>query len=434
MIHMKGVFERFDLDGHDTTIKREVTAGLVSFLTIVYIVAVNGVILADAGIPLEAAIVATIVTSLVGCILMGFWSNAPIILVPGMGVNALFTYTFVHALGLTWQEALAAVFVSGLIFIGIAFTKLAPILSAAIPQSLKDAITVGIGLFLTFIGLQKGGLIQANEETYIQVAHLGDPLPFATILTLLIAVVLFIRNVPGNFLITMVAGTILAVFIGVKPSQGTSEGFSLASYGSLFGELSFGGIATLAFWIAVFSMTMVLVFENLGLIHGHLQMTGHPEKGNKALRANAVSALSSGIFGTSPTVSTVETAAGISAGGRTGLTAIVTGLLFGVTLFMIPLITAVPDSAIAPILLVVGGLMVQNIKSIPFHDFSEGFPAFLVLALIPLTYSIAEGMAFGFIAYPILKMAIGKAKEVPVPLYFIASLFLVHMILHSVGG
>ncbi len=430
---MKGVLKRFDLEGHGTTVRREVIAGIVSYLTIVYIVAINGAILADAGMPLQAAIVATIITSFVGCLLMGLWSNAPIILVPGMGVNALFTYTFVHALGLSWQEALAAVFVSGLVFTVVSFTKLAPILSKAIPSSLKDAITVGIGLFLTFIGLQKGGIIQGDEETFIAIAHLSDPLPFATLLTLLLAIVLFIRQVPGNFLITMIVGTVLAYLIGVEPNRASSEGFSLTSYGSFFGERSFGGVATLTFWIAVFSMTMVLVFENLGLIHGYLQMTGHPEKNKRALQANAVSALSSGLFGTSPTVATVETAAGISAGGRTGLTAIVTGVLFVLTLFAIPVITIVPDSAIAPILLIVGGLMVQHIKEIPLHDFSEGFPAFLIIALIPLTYSIAEGMAFGFIAYPILKLAIGKAKEVPISLYVIASLFLVHIVLHSVG-
>lgn len=430
---MKGVFRRFDLEGHGTTVRREVIAGLVSFLTIVYIVAINGAILADAGMPLQAAIIATIITSFVGCVLMGLWSNAPIILVPGMGVNALFTYTFVHALGLSWQEALAAVFISGLVFTTVACTKLAPVLSQAIPASLKDAITVGIGLFLTFIGLQKGGIIRGDEETFIAIAHLSEPLPLATLLTLLLAIVLFVRQVPGNFLMTMVIGTGLAFLIGVQPNSASTESFSLAGYGAVFAELSFGGIASLAFWIAVFSMTMVLVFENLGLVHGHLQMTGHPEKSKRAIQANAVSALSSGLFGTSPTVSTVETAAGISAGGRTGLTSVVTGLLFVLTLFAIPIITVVPDSAIAPILLVVGGLMVQHIKTIPFHDFSEGFPAFLVLALIPLTYSIAEGMAFGFIAYPILKLAIGKARDVSVPLYVIASLFLVHIVLHSIG-
>ncbi|WP_017728278.1 NCS2 family permease [Halalkalibacterium ligniniphilum] len=430
---MKGVFRRFDLEGHETTVRQELAAGTVGFLATVYIAAINGAILADAGIPLHGAIVATILTSLVGCLLMGLWSNAPIILVPGMGVNALFTYTFVQSFGLTWQGALAAVFVSGLIFIAIAFTKLTHTLSSAIPASLKEAITVGIGLFLTFIGLQKGGIIQADEQTFIAVADLSSPLPLATLLTLCLAIILFIRNAPANFLLTIVVGTVFGLALGVSPKSVSSFEAQDMSQFLIMGQLSFTSITTMIFWVAVFSLTMVLVFENIGLINGFLQMTGRSEKYQRSLQANAVSALSSGLFGTSPTVATVETAAGISAGGRTGLTAIVTGVLFGVTLFFVPYISLIPDSAIAPILLIVGGLMVQSIKSIAFDDFSEGFPAFLIIALIPLTYSIAEGIAFGFIAYPILKLAMGKGKDVSIPLYVISSLFLLYIILQTIG-
>jgi adenine/guanine/hypoxanthine permease len=429
---LKGrISERFQLTSHKTTIRQELTAGTVSFFTIVYIIAVNAAILSDAGIPLEAAIFATVLTSVTGCFIVGFWSNAPITLVPGMGVNALFAYTFVQSMGLTWQEALAAVFVSGILFTVISFTNLSNIISKAIPSSLKEAITVGIGLFLTFIGLQKGGLIQPSDSTYITIGDLSSPLAIATLITLFITLILFIRNVKGHFLISMVSGTVIAFGLGmVKTDQLNGMNISFSAYNSVIGSMSFEKIMSLPFWMAVFSLTMVLVFENIGLIHGHLHMSGHPEKFQRALQANALSAITSGFFGSSPTVSTVESAAGIAAGGRTGLSAITTGILFGLSILFVPFLKIIPDSAIAPILIVVGGLMIQNIKSINLQDFSEGFPAFLVIALIPLTYSIAEGIAFGFIAYPILKIAIGKAKEVPLPLYFIASLFFINFILH----
>jgi adenine/guanine/hypoxanthine permease len=427
---LKGrISERFQLTSHQTTIKQELTAGTVSFFTIVYIIAVNAAILSDAGIPLEAAIFATVLTSVTGCFIVGFWSNAPITLVPGMGVNALFAYTFVQSMGLTWQEALAAVFVSGILFSVISFTNLSNMISKAIPSSLKEAITVGIGLFLTFIGLQKGGLIQPSESTYITIGDLSNPIAITTLITLFITLILFIRNVKGHFLISMVSGTVIAFVMGmVKTDQ--LKGMNISFSVDVIGSMSFEKIMSLPFWMAVFSLTMVLVFENIGLIHGHLNMSGHPEKFKRALQANALSAITSGFFGSSPTVSTVESAAGIAAGGRTGLSAITTGILFGFSLLFVPFLKIIPDSAIAPILIVVGGLMIQNIKSINLQDFSEGFPAFLVIALIPLTYSIAEGIAFGFIAYPILKIAIGKAKEVPLPLYFIASLFFINFILH----
>ncbi|WP_373270859.1 NCS2 family permease [Bacillus canaveralius] len=409
-------------------------AGSVGFFTIVYIIAVNSLILSEAGIPLEAAIIATIVTSVTGCLLMGLWGNAPILLVPGMGINALFSYTMVNSMGLSWQEALGVVFVSGLMFCIVAFSKYAKKLSEAIPHSLKEAITVGLGLFLMFIGLEKGGIIVRGSNSIISLGELGNPEVVATILTFLIAIILFLRNVSGNFFISIIAGTIISWSFGlIGPAASAEKTFTLHDYSTVFAAFSFDGVLSFTFWVAVFSMTMVLVFENIGLVHGHLNFIGRSEKFTRAFQANAVSALLSGLFGTSPTVSTVESAASMAAGGRTGLTAVTAGLLFGVSAFLIPLIKLIPDSAIAPILIIIGGLMLQNICNLDMKDLSESFPALFIIVMIPFTYSIADGIAIGFILYPILKIAIGKAREVSLTLYFISALFLMNFVVHFIG-
>ena len=424
----------FGLKANGTTMKREMTAGLIGFFTVVYIIAVNSLILSEAGMPLEAAIVATIAASVFGCLIMGFWGNAPILLVPGMGINALFSYTMVQSMGLSWQEALAVVFVSGFIFVAVAFTRFAKLLSAAVPHSLKEAITVGLGLFLMLIGLEKAGIVERGTNSILALGSLGEAQVLAAVLTFLVAIVLFIRNVPGNFLITIVAGTVIASFFGlIDFSQMGESSISASEAFAVFGALSFGNILSMTFWVAVFSLTMVLVFENIGLVHGQVAFIERPEKFGRAFQATSVSAMTSGVFGTSPTVATVKSAAGMAAGGRTGLTSITVGLLFLVASFFIPVIKLIPDSAIAPILIIIGGLMLQNIKNLDMKDMSESFPALLIIALIPFTYSIADGIAIGFILYPILKIAIGKWREVSVTLYVIAGMFLMNFIFHVVG-
>jgi len=423
-----------EIKGPQRPVRKELLAGIVSFFTIVYIIAVNASILEDAGIPLEAGVIATALTSFVGCLLMGWWADTPIILVPGMGINALFTYTIVQTMGLTWQEALGAVVVSGVLFALIAFTPLAQTISQSIPDSLKEATTVGIGLFITFIGLQKGGIVISNKQTFVALGHLSDPTTTITLVTLTIALVLFIRNVPGNFLITIAIGTLLAICFGqVSISEVSYGDVSFRAYLDVFGAFSLNNMASATFWIAAFTLALVIVFENISMINSHLSMVGNTQKFTRSLQANALSVITAGIFGTSPTVSTVESAAGISAGGRKGLTAITTGVLFLVSIFCIPIIKLIPDSAISPILIIVGGLMISGVQRIQFNQFAEGFPAFLIIALIPLTYSIVDGMAFGFIAYVILKISIGKAREVSLPLYCTAALFLINFVLHAMG-
>ena len=424
----------FGLKANETTVKRELMAGIIGFFTVVYIIAVNALILSEAGMPLEAAIVATIAASVFGCLIMGLWGNVPILLVPGMGINALFSYTMVQSMGLSWQEALAVVFVSGVIFVFIAFTRFSRMLSAAVPQSLKEAITVGLGLFLMLIGLEKGGIVEKGTSSILALGSLGDPQVLATILTFLVAIVLFIRNVPGNFLITIVVGTSIASFFGlIDFNQSDSASFGAAEAFHAFGALSFENFWSMTFWIAVFSLTMVIVFENIGLVHGQVSFINRSDRFSRAFQANSVSAMASGIFGTSPTVAAVESAAGMAAGGRTGLTTVTAGLLFLVAAFFIPVIKLIPDSAIAPILIIIGSLMLQNIRNLELKDLSETFPALLIVAMIPFTYSIADGIAIGFILYPILKIAIGKWREVSPTLYVIAGLFLMNFVFHVVA-
>ncbi|AUD14873.1 MULTISPECIES: NCS2 family permease [unclassified Planococcus (in: firmicutes)] len=424
----------FGLNENGTTIKREMTAGLIGFFTVVYIIAVNSLILSESGMPIEYAIIGTIAASVIGALLMGFWGNAPILLIPGMGINALFSYTLVQSMGLSWQEALAVVFVSGVIFVFVAFTRFSKMLSEAVPNSLKEAITVGLGLFLMLLGLEKGGLVAPGDGAILSLGSLSDPLVLSTVVTFLLAIILFIRNVPGNFLITIVLGTVIAYFFGmIDLSQLSEPGVNTAEAFAVFGAMSFGNFLSTTFWVAVFSLTMVLVFENIGLVHGQVNFIGRPEKYSRAFQATSVSTMASGFLGTSPTVASVESAAAMAAGGRTGLTSLTAGFLFMGAAFFIPLIKIIPDSAIAPILIIIGGLMLQNIKNLDMKDMSETFPALLIIALIPFTYSIADGIAIGFILYPVLKVAIGKWREVSPALYVIACLFFVNYVFHVVG-
>lgn len=412
-----------------SSVRKDITAGLIGYLTTVYIVAVNSSILSEAGISAQNAMIATILASFVGCVLIGLWANAPMVLIPGMGVNALFAYSIVQGGGLTFQEGLGVVFVSSLLFIIIAVTRLGRWLQAAIPDSLKHAITVGLGFFLTLIGLEKGGLVVRGEHSLIELGSLSSPIVLVSLITLAIGIFLFVKNVPGHFLITMGAGTLLAYLFGVLEQ---ANGSNLGLDAEWVFIPSFDAIDELAFWLGVFPLTIVLVFENMGLINGQLGMLDQREKFKKSFQSTAFSSITCAFFGTSPTVSSAESAAVIASEGKTGKASITTGVLFLLTIFIIPVISWIPAMAISPILIIVGALMVQNIRHISLEDLSEAIPAFLIIVMIPFTYSISDGMAFGFIAYPIVKLAIGRKKEISIPLMIIACMFLADFIFKAV--
>lgn len=423
----------FKFNQYDTTIGKEISAGFISYITVAYIIIVNATILAVTGIPMEAGIIATILTSFIGCLVMGIWSNTPLLIIPGMGLNAMFTYTIVQSGGFSWQEALAMVLVSGLIFVIIAFTPLANVITSAIPNSLKEAITIGIGILLILIGFENAGIITSSDHTLLAIGDLSSPTVIVTFIGLIITILLFIKNVPGNLLLSIIITSFLSIWLGGTTFEGVS--FSMPSfheYLGVFGQISWGQAGNIIFWLTSLSFAMVIVFENIGLIHGHSKMLNRPESSKKSLQATAVSVLSSGIFGTSPTVASVEAAAGITAGGRTGLTSIVTGFMFLISILFIPVIKIVPASAVSPILILIGLLMLQNIVHISMEDLTESFPALLIIVLIPLTYSIADGMAVGFILYPLIKLLMGKGKEIHPALYMIAILFISNIVIQYV--
>ncbi|MFG6148955.1 NCS2 family permease [Halobacillus sp. B23F22_1] len=412
------------------SLRKDLVAGIIGYFTTVYIVAVNSQILHDAGLPLENGMLATILASAVGCLIMAIYANAPMVLIPGMGVNALFAYSIIEGKGMEFQEGLAVVIFAALIFLMTAYTPLGDWLKHAIPDALKHAITVGLGMFLTLIGLEKGGLVVKGEHSLITLGDPSSAMVITSLLTLFIAVFLFAKNVPGNFLITMVIGTIIAHFTGLL--NGPGKGISASEQEWVFMP-SFGAVTEFGFWMAVFPLAIVLIFENMGLIHGQLAMLNQGDKFKKSYRASAFSALTCGFFGTSPTVSSAESAAVIASEGKTGKASLTMAVLFLATIFLTPWISMVPSTAISPILIIVGALMVQNIKDIPLDNLSDAMPAFLIIVMIPFTYSIADGMAFGFIAYPIVKFALGKQRELSAPVVLIAMVFLVEFIIRSIG-
>lgn len=414
---------------NETTFRNELIAGIIGYLTTVYIVVVNGSILSEAGISVEAGMMATIFASFVGTLLMGIFGRLPLIIIPGMGINALFAYSIIQGNGFTFQEGLAVVLIASLVFLLTAFTKLGVRLKEAIPDSLKHAISVGLGFFLILIGLEKSGLVTSGESTIVAIGDFSSPTIIVSLVTLFIAIFLFVKNVPANFLITMVIGTGLAYLFGIMEKGTTVNSMTP----DILFIPSFTAIDELSFWLAVFPLAMILIFENMGLVNGQVMMLGKEESYDKGYKTTAISSLTCAFLGTSPTVSAAENAAVIASKGRTGITAIIASLLFLITIFIIPWITMIPNVAISPILIIVGFLMVQNIRHIPLDNISEAIPAFLIIVMIPFTYSIADGMAFGFIAYPIVKLALGKRKELSVAIVAISLLFVCDFLIKITG-
>ncbi len=418
----------FRLNEHKTNFRTEFLAGMIGFFTVAYIIVVNSSILAEAGVPYQGAVLATIFISALGCLIMGFWANAPLILMPGMGINALFAYTLVQGMGLSWQVALAAVTMSGLLFMILAFTPLAGKLNEAIPLILKQAITVGLGLFLIFLGLEKGGIVTRGKHAIIAVGDLGDPFVLATLVTLLLTMILVIRKIPGAFLWSLIIGTVVGVMFGVAGKAGGAS-ISVAPWSDVLFKADFSGMASVGFWSAVFTMTMVIVFETVGLTNGQVRQLKQTEKLPRILKASSLTAFLSGLFGTSSTISALESGSMFASGAKTGLATITTGLFFIASLFLMPVLSFIPNSAIAPILIIIGMSMLQEFKEMDLSNAAETFSALLIIVLIPLTYSIADGIAAGFIAYPILRAFTKNEERTSPVMYVIAALFLLQFII-----
>lgn len=457
----EGFLERlFQLKQNKTDVKTEVLAGLTTFMTMAYILAVNPSVLGAAGMDAGSVFTATALAACLATLLMALFANYPFVLAPGMGLNAYFAYTVVLNMGYSWQIALAAVFVEGIIFIILSLTNVREAIFNAIPMNLKHAVSVGIGLFIAFIGLQNAGLVVNSDATLVSIQSFKEALKGGTFQTagicallaligVLVTGILLVKNIKGNILwgilITWILGILCELvgiyvpdneaFFSVLPNF--SGGLSIPSMAPTFMHLDFSKLLTLDFIIVVFAFLFVDLFDTLGTLIGVASKADMLDKDGKlprikgALLADAVGTSAGAVFGTSTTTTFVESASGVAEGGRTGLTAVVAAVLFGISLFLSPIFLAIPSFATAPALIIVGFLMIGAILKIDFNDMTESIPAFICIIAMPFMYSISEGIALGVISYVVINLFTGKFKEkkISVIMYVLSILFIIKYIM-----
>lgn len=417
----------FGLREAGTTVRTELEAGVTTFLTMAYILVVNPQILGDAGVPIEGALFATAASAALGSILMGLIANYPFALAPGMGLNAYFTYTVVLGLGVPWQTALGAVFISGITFILLTIGRIRELVIRGIPLTLKLATGAGIGLFIAFIGLRNAGVVVANEATMVT---LGDLTSLPVLLAmggLVLTAALMARGWKTAIIGGIIATAAAAYVTGVaEPPRGI---VSIPDPSSTFMAMDVRGAISLGLLQVVFVFLFVDLFDSVGTLvglgrqAGYLTPSGELPRAQRALMADAVATTAGATMGTSTVTAYVESATGVAEGGRTGLTAVTVGGLFLLAIFFSPIAAAVPAVATAPALIIVGSLMLRAVTSIDWNDATEAVPAFLTIIGMPLTYSIANGLALGFISYPIIKVLAGRGREVGILAYSLALLF-----------
>ena len=453
----------FKLSENNTNVKTEVLAGITTFMTMAYILAVNPSILAAAGMDQGAVFTATAVASLLGTLCMAFFANYPFALAPGMGLNAYFAYTVVIGMGYSWQTALTAVFVEGIIFIVLSATNVREAIFNAIPKNLKAAVSVGIGLFIAFIGLQNANIV-VGGATLVELFSIDgynaangveasfNNVGITVILALvgvIITAILVVKNIKGNILwgilITWVLGIIcqLAGIYVPNPELGFysllpdfSAGIAIPSLAPVFFKLDFSKVFSLEFIVIIFAFLFVDLFDTIGTLTGVSPQAGMPDENGKpprikgALMADAVATTAGAVLGTSTTTTYVESASGVTEGGRTGLTALTTAILFGLSLLLSPIFLAIPSFATAPALIIVGFYMLTNVVNIDFSDYSEAIPCFVCIAAMPFFYSISEGISMGVLSYVGINLLTGKFKEkkISILMYVLAVLFILKYI------
>ncbi|MCR1876780.1 NCS2 family permease [Paraclostridium bifermentans] len=427
-----GLLEKvFKLSENNTNVKTEVLAGITTFMTIAYILVVNPTILGEAGMDKGAVFTATAIASAIGCIIMGFLANYPIILAPSMGINAFFTYTVVLGMGYTWQFALCAMFIEGIIFILLTVTNVREKIIECMPDVLKHAITAGIGLFITFIGLVNAGIVQQGGAI-ISLGNVKSPVVLLSIIGLMIAATLLIKNVNGAFLISIVITSVIGMVFSIVPMPTGVIDLPPSIQPVFMKALDVGKsqIFSLDMLVIVLTLLFVNMFDSIGFLLGIadkanlLDENGNMPNVKKALLAESVSTTISSVLGTSTLATTVESGSGIAVGGRTGLTAVITGILFLISLFFAPLFVSIPPQATAPILILVGFLMASSILRINFNDFTDAIPAFITFVMMPLSYSVADGIMFGIISYTFLKLASGKKDQAKLSLIILSIVFI----------
>lgn len=441
----------FKLKENNTTIRTEVIAGITTFMTMAYILAVNPRVLSASGMDAQAVLMATAIASFIGTVCMAFLANYPFALAPGLGLNAYFAYTVCGSMGYSWQLALFAVFVEGLIFILLSLTNVREAIFDAIPKQLKQGVSAGIGLFVAFIGMQNAGIVVNNDSTLVSIIdftadfHTAGISALLAIIGLFIIAVLYVKNVKGSILIGILATWIMGILCEltglyvVVPEAGYYSlipewsSFDIGAIGAVFGQcfqVDFASLKIFDFIAIVFAFLFVDIFDTMGTLIGcatkadMLDENGRLPKIKPALLADAVGTTAGAILGTSTVTTCVESSAGVAEGGRTGLASVVTGLLFLLAIFFSPIFVAIPGFATAPALLFVGFLMLSAVLNIDFADYTEAVPAYLALIVMPLTYSVSDGIAAGIISYTFINLVSGKSKKVTPLMYILSLLFI----------
>lgn len=424
------------MTNNDTNYRTEILAGVSTFLATMYIIVVNPAILSQAGLPFSGVLTATVLLSFFCSLMMGLYTRNPIVVAPGMGMNAFFTFTAVKGMGIRPEVALGAVFWAGILFLLLSLLNVRSALVRIIPLPLRYAVSAGIGLFITLIGFENARFIVANPATLVGPAHLTDPIILTFVLGLLLTSVLVVRDVPGAIIIGIVLTTLAAWPIGrywgdasaVNFGQATLvnyKGLVAAPDFTLLGKLELVGSLRWALWPIIFAFAFTDLFDSVSTFVGVAEAgdlqdeTGQPRNLNRSLLTDAVATTLAGVFGTSPGTAYIESAVGIAQGGRTGLTAVVAGCCFLPFLFLSPLLSVIPAIATAPALVLVGAFMMKPIARINWSTLDDALPAFLALVLIPFTYSITQGLIWGFLSWTIVKVAVGKSREVPPGLWLV---------------
>ena len=424
----------FGFDPAKTTIRTEIVAGVTTFLTMSYILAVNPAMFGELdGMPIGSVFTSTALAAIVGCLAMAFIGKLPFGLAPGMGLNAFFVYSVCMGMGYSWQFALTAVLIEGLIFIVLTLTNVREAIVDAIPMSLRNAIGAGIGLFIAFIGLKSAGVVVADGATLVALGDITSGSALLAFIGLIITGFLYARNVPGAILLGIIITMLIGIPLGVTEFKGVVS--VPESISPIFCQFEFDKIFSVDMLVVVFTFFFIDMFDTVGTLVGVCTKAKMiDEKGNihrvkQAFMADSIATTVGAILGTSTTTTYVASAAGVAQGGRSGLTALIVGGCFVVALFFSPLFLSIPSAATAPALIIVGLLMMEQVKNIPFDDFSESIPAFVCMIMMPLTYSISNGILIGMITYVLMNMICGKFKKLSPAIYILAILFILKYIL-----
>ena len=428
----------FKLEENNTNVKTEVLAGITTFMTMAYILIVNPIILSETGMDFGGIFTATALSSLVATLMMALYANYPFALAPGMGLNAFFAFTVVLGpMGKSWEFALTAVLIEGIIFILLSFIKAREAIFESIPLNLKNAVSVGIGIFISFIGLSGAGIVKAGNGTLVALGELTSGAPLLAIIGIIITGLLLIKNVKGALLIGIVITTIIGIPMGVTilpENFSTIVSMPPSLKDVAFKFVGFDQIFSFEMLVVVFTFLFVDIFDTVGTLAGvatkanMLDEEGKLPRVGAALMSDAVGTVIGACLGTSTVTTYVESASGVAEGGRTGMTSLVTAAMFGVALFFAPLFTLVPSAATAPALVIVGLFMMSPITKINFNDYTEAIPAFLTIVMMPFAYSIAEGIVFGMVSYVILKAISGKFKDISLVMWILSVLFVLRFI------